>query len=227
LTKEQYKAVLVKANVDEANQVILLNAFDESINEQIEIGKNHYKNKDSEKLALKAKFKELGYDPDIHGSLDDFINKQKQNRDASNTDKLTISQLSEKVTAFESSLNAEKLRTETLQKDNAKEKITTKLTKSIGAKIYGSEYLIKDLINEGKVDVVDNSVVFKDGDTITTFDTGVKNLLEAHKENLKVDQNPGSSSTPAKEFTTEKVKNLSVADALSDLDNLKKMYNMK
>lgn len=225
MTIEELKKMLEGSD----NAESIIESVLDMVNSEKEKGVSSYKKKDQETLKLKNAIKELGFNPDEDGDLDTFIQKQKSKKTETESVKLSNAQLAEKLASIEEQMNAEKARASALQKKAEREKINSRLTSTIGEKIFGSKYIIESLINNGKVKVVDDDVVFVNGDDVIPFDTGVKNVLEENKEMLKVSQKNGSQSvksdgTPASELD---FKNMTPAELKANIAKVRETFLKK
>jgi len=157
-----------------------------------EKGISSYRKKDSEVLKLKNTLKELGYDHEKYSNVDEFIEDTKKVKDKVSKSSLTIAQLNDKLNDITSQLDSEREAAANAKRLAKENKLTAELTKNIGKDFIGSEYLIKDLISEGRVDLVNNEVVFKEGDDIITFDKGLVDLKEKNKGMLRTNIKSGT-----------------------------------
>ena len=157
-----------------------------------EKGISSYRKKDSEVLKLKNTLKELGYDHEKYSNVDEFIEDTKKVKDKVSKSSLTIAQLNDKLNDITSQLDSEREAAANAKRLAKENKLTAELTKNIGKDFIGSEYLIKDLISEGRVDLVNNEVVFKEGDDIITFDKGLVYLKEKNKGMLRTNIKSGT-----------------------------------
>jgi len=76
-------------------------------------------------------------------------------------------------------------------------KLTERLTKALGDKVVAHDYVIKDLIRNGQVKLVDDAVLWVDGEEETDFDKGVEKFVKANPTLLKNTQKPGSGARDA------------------------------
>jgi len=76
-------------------------------------------------------------------------------------------------------------------------KLTERLTKALGDKVVAHDYVIKDLIRNGQVKLVDDAVLWVDGEEETDFDKGVEKFVKANPTLLKNTQRPGSGARDA------------------------------
>lgn len=173
--------------------------FNDAIENEKTIGINKYNKKDGETLKLKSNLKALGYDPEKFSTIEAFIDSRKAIDKKVTTGEQTIASLTERLDLNDAERESEKAERKAEQIEATKvakvakdAKLTTELTKGVGDKFFGSDYMIKDLVREEKVDFVDGKVVFKDGEKTVAFDDGVKSLMESNKDSLKSKQIGGS-----------------------------------
>lgn len=183
---------ILAALKSDAERKVVTDAIATAAEAEKNVGIGKYNKKDGEVLKLKSNLRSLGYDSEKFENIEAFIDSRKAIEEKATTGEVTIATLTGRVDTMESERTAEKLQSAKDAKEVKEGKLTTKLTKEIGGKFYGSDSLIKVLISEKKVDFIGGKTVFKDGDDIVAFETGVKNLMESNKENLKADQKPGS-----------------------------------
>lgn len=69
------------------------------------------------------------------------------------------------------------------------------LTNAIGDKLYASKYIIKSLISDGLVDIIDGEIIYKDGETHLSIEQGIQKILNDNKESLKSNIVPGAKTT--------------------------------
>jgi len=153
---------------------------------------NEAKNLRRFKQAMEA----IGYDGET--DLDEFtsslINKTKQSH-SEEPGKLTLDSLNSKIKGLENELKNERERGTQLQQIAKSKTISSKLTESLSDKVYGSDLLVKSLISDGKVDLIDDKVVFIGEEGPISFESGIQNLLEVRKDIVKNNQTPGGQTT--------------------------------
>jgi hypothetical protein len=112
--------------------------------------------------------------------------------------------LSKKTTTKDDSISLKSLKAELdrvkAERDNErlsgkKKTLEAELTNAFGDKVYGSKYLIKDLIANGSVDQIDGEIVFKSGDEHISFAEGIQKVLDNNKDMLRTNQTAGSKTT--------------------------------
>lgn len=228
MTIEELKKMLESAE-GLAEKESIIEGILELVNAEKEKGVSSYKKKDQETLKLKNAIKELGFNPDEDGDIDNFIQKQKSKKTETESVKLSNAQLAEKLANIEEQMNAERSRAANMQKKAEREKINSKLTSTIGEKIFGSKYVIESLINNGKVKVIDDDVVFVNGDDVVPFDTGIRNVLEENKDMLKLSQKSGSQSVKTDGTATSDMdfKNMSVAELKANISKVREAFIKK
>ena len=198
---------------------LLQQVDDESLKESIvavvnvekERGISSTKKKDKEVLRFKSALKDLGYDREKFEDLDSFISANKERESKTQKSSLTIAQLNDKVQSLAETLETERQQLAEKTRIAKESKLQAQLTEKIGNEFYGSKYLINDLVSNGRVDLVDNKVVFKSGDDIISFDSGLTALKEENKGMLKVTQKAGSGESGGE---TPKNKEVSFMDAV-------------
>lgn len=225
MTLEQLKLALMKATT-EAEKEDIISAIESLLTAETEKGKSLYKKKDSEALKLKNAMKELGYDPETDGDLETFIAKSKSKRGDVESSKLTIAQLSEKLTEVQNEIATERSRANEHKAKAEREAMNSKLTSTIGDKIFGSKYVIESLINNKRVKIVDDNVVFANGEDIIPFDAGIKKVLEENKDMLKVSQNNGSNTfkTAGEPISDKDYASMSSAELRANIADVRKHY---
>ncbi len=144
-------------------------------------------NREAENLRKYKKAVEaLGYtkETDLDMFTAELISKKTP---VDKTDSLTIKAMNDKIKNMEAELNNER---------NAVKvsKLSEKLNNALSDKLYGHQYVVKNLINEGQVDLVNGEVVFKNNDEIIDFKTGIENFIQNNKDMLKTVQTPGTGT---------------------------------
>ena len=118
-------------------------------------------------------------------NLEDFIkNKMKPSKEE---ESLTLKSLKAELDRVKQERDAERL-------SSKKKGIQSELTNALGDKLYGSKYLINNLINDGTFDVIDGEMVYKNGDEHLSFNDGVTKVLNDNKDMLKTNMNGGAGS---------------------------------
>jgi len=186
----------ILAELDEPKRA----AVQTAIQNEKTAGINASNKKDKENLKLKSSLKELGYDSEKFETVDLFIADRKAIADKAATGEVTIATLNSDVSGLQTRLDDMVAKEKKATTDARNSSLTAKLTSSIGNTFYGSDYMIKDLIRESKVDLVGGEVVFKKGDEVIAFDAGVAQLKEANKDSLKVVQKGGSGDKGGDSF---------------------------
>lgn len=181
---------------------------------------------------FKQQFEALGYDgsDDVDNFTATLINKiSKPETDAES--KLTLKSLSQQIKNLEGTLQKERERANQYQTIAKHKTITNKLADSLSNKVYGHDLLIKDLISEGKVDLVNDEIVFVENDTHIDFNTGISNLLEARKDIVKNSQVPGSNTRQPNSLVEPNINNVLQSKdketIKANLGSIKSFLNMK
>lgn len=184
MSKESLTELLGSVESEET-RASLLKIYQDDLSSMEQLGIDKYNKKDGEHLKLKNAIKDTGYDSEKHATLREYIDSLKEVTVKASDGDLAYKALEKKFTDMEEQLAKEK----TVAKTSS---IEAKLAQAIGDKYNGSGLLIKTLIGEGKVDLEDGKYFFKDGDSVTDFDSGIESLKETYKDLLKSDQNGGS-----------------------------------
>lgn len=168
------------------------------ISEEQEKGKELHRknNKENEKLRKhKIALEALGYDGTTE--LDEFVAEIIRKKDTSTDDssRMTVKALNEKIDALIKENALTKQKAQEYQTKAKQKTISSELLKELSDKVYGPNILIKNLINDGQVDLDESDrVVFKiDGETLPLKD-GIQKVLEANKEIVKNTQNGGAGT---------------------------------
>lgn len=183
-------------------------------------GIDSYRKKDAEGLKLKKALKDLGYSKDEVDGVDEFVSGLKNKITAVDGKDVTIAELKSSVEAIQQTLEAEKAEKSKLAETSITNTAKAKLIEALGDKFSAStaNTLIENLLLKKAVTVVDDKVVFKNGEEIVPFDDGVKGLLETHKDSLKNQQRLGSQTTPSSaDGAPKKLNDMSPEDALKSL----------
>ena len=188
------------------------------IDNEREVGISKYNSKDKEVLKYKNAMKSLGFDKDKYETIDDFIESKQDVEKKVTKSNLTIAELNDRLNTITDELNAERENVQAKAKESRDNKLTAELTQAIGGKYIGSEYMIRDLIREGQVDINDNKVVFKNGDDLIPFETGLKQLEEQNADMLKTSLKGGTGDVGGK---TPKQKDTSFVDKMKMYSNSK------
>ncbi len=194
------------ATLPEANRENVGNFIATSLEAEKQIGISATKSKNKELIAVQEKLSSLGYDKTEFESFDAFKETISKTKQTATDSSLTIAQLNDRINDLDTKYTqseSKRLEAEGKVTDSF---LKQKLDKQIGKKLYGGDFLVDNILL--------NKTLIVDGDSITTtdgrdFDTFVTETLEAQKDNLKSDQNPGSETLNNKKQQT----NISEDDA--------------
>jgi len=192
MTLEEIKAALEAAGKQDVYEDVV-----GLVNSEREKGIAESRKRNNENARLrkfKQAFETLGYTDDT--DLEDFVASVGSSKGPTNN--LTLKLLNDKIKSMESELQGERRKSKT-------SKIVSELTKALNDKVYGAQFLIRTLLADDKVDLADDQVVFKDGDTVLDFNTGINKILETNKEIVKANQNPGTGTKVVTKATTNNV----------------------
>lgn len=183
----------IKQNVDENTFMAIQSIIEAEKNKGIEL---HQKvNNEAKNLRrFKTSIEALGYAPgsDLDSFTAGLINKVSTPNDEDS--KLTLESLGSKVRQLQNELTEEKNRSSELSRIAKHKTIQNKLYDSLNTRVYGADLLIDNLINQGKVDMINDDVVFIENDAAVSYDSGIQKLLEARKDILKNTQSPGAGT---------------------------------
>ena len=150
------------------------------INAEKERGLTSYRKKDQELLGLKTSLKSKGFDPE-KGNLQEWLDGKIAAETRVQESSLTIAQLNDRLSEVQGQWENEK-------KTAKNSKIQAELTSKIGSMFYGSDYMIKSWLSDGKLDLVDGNITY-DG---KPFDSALETIKSENKGSIKVTQVPGS-----------------------------------
>jgi len=161
------------------------------------------RNREAESLRkYKLAFEGLGYNPEQ--DLSEFVSTVKSTKEVATQKEMDLKGLSEQFTILQSNFNniqkeltTERTQAQELRTKAKNEKLKSTLTQSLADKVYGSDFIVSDLVNSGKVDLVEDKVVFVNDDKTTKpYEDGLKSLLDSRPDIVKSTQNPGGSTVP-------------------------------
>ena len=217
-------------NAEDVNKEELVQDLKDTLDDQ----KSKYTNKDKEVLKYKSAMKTLGYSSEEFESLDKFtehMNSIKEKATTASSTGNANEELTNKLNLLETKLNAYEQKDKENKAKLDRTKIEGKLGGELNDKLQGAKYVIKDLINEKRVAVVDDEVVFKNGEDVVLFADGIKSVLEDNKELLKNPQNPGantkdknSNNTSNKnkaKYTLEQINKMSPEELKKNIKDIK------
>jgi hypothetical protein len=197
--------------------------------------KTKYTAKDREVLKYKSSIKKLGYNKDEHGELDTFISAMLETKNKANeTDnaKGEKTELEKRLALLEATLTETKKASQKLADDNKNKTLSSKLEAELSKKLKGSNYIIKDLIRDGKVDLVDGDVVFKNGDEVVLFKDGIEQIIKDNDDLVILDQNRGGDTKNIKtnnkaSLSLTSINKLTPEEIKSKLSDIKKLANVR
>lgn len=228
-------ALLKKALKDvEDSEAVLENVLN-SIEEEKEKGIESKRKADREaknlrtaKINLENALKEVGYNPDEHDPLE-FLSDLKEAKEkvASGdvTNKSELAKVMKQLSDLQKKFEEKDKEANELKDRTRKGTIKDHLAKAIGEKVYGSQFVINNLINDGVVGLNDNDeVVFIDGDDEVEFDKGIKTFLEKNPDIVRNSQRPGGGSSgggPSKaKFSSSDLDGMSVQEIIANKDEV-------
>jgi len=198
---------------------------------QATYGKTQYDKKQSQIKKFEEVLDAIGYEGE---SVKDFAKKFKEDKSAIDTTKTEKEQLVERIKRLEAEDAQRKEEQNRLKAENEKNIITSKLTEAIGNRLKGSKYIIKDLIRENKVTLVDGEVMFVEGDDVVLFDKGVESVLESNADLVVNKQNAGISTTKTIDndkkssgLTLEQINKMSPDELKIHMSEIKKIAGVR
>jgi hypothetical protein len=200
------------------------------------------RNKEAENLRrYKIALEKLGFDKGSE-ELDTYIEGLRESKDkAKDVDDAKVSlkslnseltELRKKFDVSQNELSSERKAKEAIALENKRKSIKLKLNEALKDKVYGHDFVADSLINDGKVDLEQDNVVFKDGENKVAFEDGIKKLLEQRTDILKNVQKGGADSRPAtnnnsKKFSIEQIEKMSREDIAANLTDIKTSLGIK
>jgi len=160
------------------------------------IAASHKKNVENEKL--RSRLKELGYDSEKYESFDAFKKDILSTKEKATESELTLAQLNDKLQDLTEKYNKSIETANKIKQERDGAIIKDKLKNALG-NIYGSEYLIDNILLKNELTLVDNKIQTADG---KTFEEYTNEILEANKDNMKSVQTTGTETLSSTDETT-------------------------
>lgn len=161
------------------------------------------RNKENESLRkFKMAFDNLGYDGTT--DLSEYVQTLKSTTESITQKDSTLSDLQTQVKRLQgdfaktqTELAAERQAAAELKTQAKQSKLKGVMIETLKDKVYGHDFVINDLIQSGRVDLVEDKPVFVNDDkTTVSYDEGVKKLLESRPDIVKNTQRPGGGAQP-------------------------------
>lgn len=161
------------------------------------------RNKENEGLRkFKQAFENLGYDGTT--DLNEYANSLKATTESVSQKDGILGDLQNKVKRLEGDFSKTQAELAAERQAAAELKLKAKqsalkgvMIESLKDKVYGHDFVINDLIQSGRVDLVEDKPVFVNDDKTTVpFEDGVKKLLESRPDIVKNTQRPGGGAQP-------------------------------
>ena len=186
------------------------------------------RNKENQHLRkFKQSLEALGYDEgvDVDMFTSDLIQKVNKPVNEDNTSKLTLKTLNDQIQKLTNDLQNER-------KVSKTKTIQAKLSQKLSDKFYGADLLIRSLVEDNKVDLENDEVIFKFGENAMNMDDGIKHLAESRKDIYKSSQIPGSKTngTGANDIPkniNDLITKGSPEQIMANLKDIKKELNIK
>lgn len=197
-------------------------------------GKESYTKKASQVNKYLEIFGKLGYNKEEHETPENFIEKFKGNNEAIEAKTSEYQLLEARLKKIEGEKAAETERAEALKSANEKNTIESKLSQALEPELKGAKHIVKNLISEGKVKLVDGEVVFVKGTEVVLFEEGIKGVISENEELKKVSIKPGAGSS-SKSVTSpisgtismEAINKMSPAELKANMAHIKKMAGIR
>lgn len=161
-----------------------------AINNEKNIGISKYQTKDKEALKLRGRLKDLGYDSEKYKDFDEFATEIKGTKPKLVEQETTLASLNETLKKLQLDISNEKQAKEEAVTKNNKQLLIGKLEKSFGDKLYGSKFLINDIVNNGDYKIDNDNITFGD----TDYEAYVTSILDDNKSNLIATPNAGGNN---------------------------------
>lgn len=201
---------------------------------QAKYGHEQYQKKASQIKKFEEVLNSIGYDQEKYQSVKDFAESFKQEKTIIDQTKSEKDQLIERIKRLEAEDAERKTQSEKIKRENEINTIKNKLTETIGDKLKGSKYIIKDLINEGHVKLVDGEVMFVNGDEVMLYDKGIQSVLEANADLVVNNQIPGINTTktkvngqPQQSLSLEQINKMGPDELRTHMAEIKKMAGVR
>jgi len=160
-------------------------------------------NREAEGLrAYKKAMEALGYNPEEHTDLNDYIETLKAFKQAgpqgSDTEiSKQLKKLQRDLERTVTELNSEKQAKAEIETKAKVSSLKSTLAKPFSERFFASDFIVDGLIGNGTVDMEDGQVVFKDGDRVLSFEEGVKWAESKFSDSRRNTQKPGAGTPPA------------------------------
>jgi hypothetical protein len=192
---EKMTAVLTMLDSESFDKESVKSTFSSILKAQDDYGKASYTKKAGQVSKYLEVLGKLGYDKDSYENPDEFVAKFNDKTQSLETKSSEYQLLEARLRRIEGEKQAETERAESLKLTAEKSTLEQKLTQALDAELKGTKYIVKDLISDKKVKLVDGEVVFVEGDEVVLFDDGIKQLIADNEDLVKVGIKSGAGST--------------------------------
>ena len=219
MTFEELRAMLSsEAGFDQEKA---LEGIQSLVNEEKQKGITLYQKKDGELLKLKNTIKEAGYDSSQHETLKEYVTSLSKKAATSDEATITINSLNEKISDLTEKFSTSQREQQEAVTMATTESLSSKLTGSLGDKLYGADYVIDSLLRNGDVKKVDDRATWSIDGTELDYDQGLEKFIKQSGDILKSTKTngtgtPGDSSNIVKDYGE-----MSVDEATANLDAIK------
>lgn len=231
---EKLTNLLTSMDSDEFDKEAVKGGFKELLDKQAEYGKTQYIKTTSKVKKYQDVLAKIGYDPEAYDNADEFVNQFKQKVESVDTKTTEYTETLQRLKKLEAERDAEKAQSDKLKAQNERNTIENKLTEELGVKLKGSKYIIKDIINEGKVKLIDGEVMFVDGEDVVLFSNGIQKILDENSDLIVADIKGGVGVLPKGErgrnqssLTLEMINKMTPEQRRANMSEIKKMANLR
>jgi uncharacterized small protein (DUF1192 family) len=215
MTLDELKAAISKGLGTEADSVI--EGIVGLINEEKQRGIAAYNAKDKELLSLKNEIKETGFTPEQHSSLKEYVKTLGKKASSSEEQAVTINSLNERLTQLMNEVTATKAEQQAALQKAATETLRSKLTSALGDRIYGPNFVIDSLLQNGEVSLLEGKPVWGG----LEFEQGLEKFMKANAGITKPAKTNGTGVPGSNSAGLGKIEEMSVDEVASNLTAIK------
>jgi small-conductance mechanosensitive channel len=178
---------------DESLMEDIVNLIETERNKGIELHRKQ-NNENANLRKYKKALEVLGYED---GDIDEFTSSMidlKTRSTTNHSDSLTLKSLNDQIKTLTKTIDDERGLRKGIEKQAQDRTIAAKLTQALSDKVYGADLLVRSLIQDGKVGLDGDEVIFRDNETVLPFNDGLNKLLETRKDIVKTNQKTGSNT---------------------------------
>lgn len=226
MTFEELKQ-LVSGATERLDPNTVLEAVQGLVEAEKQKGITLYQKKDGELLKLKNSLKETGYDPESGKNFKDYLTELSTKAKASTEAEVTINTLNSKLSDLTEKFAEAQNKQRAAEEASVKDSLKTKLTTLLGDKVYGSKFVIDNLVAKGEVKKIDGKEVWNVDGADVDFNTGLDKFLKNNADIVKSSQAGGTGQPGGSSKSAVDNSKMSVQEALAGVDALAKEYGIK